>query len=443
MNNEEKQFGIIAIKLGFITKQEFIEVVNQKKIDKDNNSNKHIAKYLFENKKLNREQITNILAIIKENSATNNLTPKENEEENTPSENLTTSDNNSSDNIAIANNDPNYFSTNKFKTSYIKLFILLVIIASSIYYYFIFESKLSPEQSRIKLNALGYKFEDDDFSDIILKKDKIAFDYFIIAKPNVSTLNKGLLIASEKGLISYVEILLKSGANPNFTKSEEENDTPLSIASYNGYAKTVELLLKYKANINYNNGKALQKASEKDIVKIVEFLIKNRANCGYKEAILLNLHTPNKTCLNTLLPESLKYLKNDDYQNIFKKYLEIYFSSEKTLNENLMKFYINNIKTNFLEEALVYSVDNNSFRLCKDLLDYDPNIELVKKEIINSLSRTRNQVLFYSFNLNRFGSPFKYKIGETTGTITEEENEATRAQYTAIEELLQPYLKPE
>ncbi len=106
------------------------------------------------------------------------------------------------------------------------------------------------------------------------------FDYLLQRRARVNTRNKNeetaLSIAAYTGKISYVERLVKAGAEINFY-----GWAPLAYAAYNGHVAIVDYLLKRGAEINAKSGSgstALFYAARFGHIEAVELLLKNKAD---------------------------------------------------------------------------------------------------------------------------------------------------------------------
>ena len=88
--------------------------------------------------------------------------------------------------------------------------------------------------------------------------------------------------AAGGGHLKVVELLLKSGANPNGNSSSMSS--PLEAAAGGGHLKVVELLLKSGANLSRGSElyRALNKAAGGGHLKVVELLLKNGADINIR-----------------------------------------------------------------------------------------------------------------------------------------------------------------
>ena len=97
-----------------------------------------------------------------------------------------------------------------------------------------------------------------------IAKAVLFFAFFVIANACVlgvdnvaKEINKQLIKACVKGDANAAELLLKKGANPNAIDSNSESNC-LMIASFRGHLPVVKVLLKYGADINAEyHGKAI------------------------------------------------------------------------------------------------------------------------------------------------------------------------------------------
>ena len=94
-----------------------------------------------------------------------------------------------------------------------------------------------------------------------------------------------LKLASEKGYLDLVKILLEHGADVNSTTGDYDY-TALMYASKYEHIKIVQILLKHGADVNIQNRNgftALIYASENGFVKIVKMLLEHKADVNIQE----------------------------------------------------------------------------------------------------------------------------------------------------------------
>jgi ankyrin repeat protein len=90
-----------------------------------------------------------------------------------------------------------------------------------------------------------------------------------------------LHVASSRGHIGVVYLLLQHNVNVNAECTSYHNWTPLHFASFNGYAKVAQLLLERGANINARsatNRTPLMFASQRGHLEVVRLLLSNGAD---------------------------------------------------------------------------------------------------------------------------------------------------------------------
>jgi ankyrin repeat protein len=95
---------------------------------------------------------------------------------------------------------------------------------------------------------------------------------------NERHINMAFLIASKKGNLEIVRLLLENGADVHV-----ENDDALRLASQEGHLEMVRLLLEKGVNVNAKYGHALRAASAAGHLEIVKLLIENGAKVNAKE----------------------------------------------------------------------------------------------------------------------------------------------------------------
>ena len=152
--------------------------------------------------------------------------------------------------------------------------------------YTTFNGKLNYFLKNFKNNdeEIDVSFEDEDIEDIFscfkgFKVDHRIIKHLILNIKNESTKSFALLLASKKGHLEIVKLLLDRGALIE-SKDVDYGRTSLMLASRKGHLGIVKLLLDHGALIDardYEGSTALMNASGKGKLETVKFLFEHRA----------------------------------------------------------------------------------------------------------------------------------------------------------------------
>lgn len=191
-----------------------------------------------------------------------------------------------------------------------------------------------------------------------------------------------LILASKKGNIEIVDILLKSGADVDFEFKNKR--TALIFAAENGHKKIVKMLLEAGANLEQkikNGCNALILSVKNGHKEVVELLLEegidiNSTNNRGVTALMVAIKKGNREIAD-LLSKNENYLGNSTELILASSYG--YFS----IVENLLSKseVINSVlKDNFKEEALTYALFNSHLKIVNLLLENGADINLFDAE---------------------------------------------------------------
>ncbi|KAH8795894.1 ankyrin repeat-containing domain protein [Flagelloscypha sp. PMI_526] len=135
----------------------------------------------------------------------------------------------------------------------------------------------------IRGSSLGLRFaaaaNDVEMMKVLLKED--ADTNLIGPGPNIDQAF-ALGLASEKGYLGAVELLLENGADVNIG-----DDCALCSASDNGHPEVMRVLLRHGAYVNINSGSLLISASENGRLEVMRVLLDHGADVNINSGSLL------------------------------------------------------------------------------------------------------------------------------------------------------------
>ena len=244
-----------------------------------------------------------------------------------------------------------------------------------------------------------------------------------------------LKLASEKGYLDLVKILLEHGADVNSTTGDYDY-TALMYASKYEHIKIVQILLKHGADVNIQNRNgftALIYASENGFVKIVKMLLEHKADVNIQEnngeTALTTSISHEKPGTNTIVELLLKNGADVDIQSNsgstalmtasrfgYSTIVKILLEQGADVNEKdnngstaLMTAVINDnvetvkmlldhgadvdIQSNSGSTALIYAADIGGEEIVKMLLDHGADVDIKNnrnKKAIDFTYNTRN-----------------------------------------------------
>jgi len=163
--------------------------------------------------------------------------------------------------------------------------------------------EMSPEQSKIidSIVVLAFLLGQTNIASLFLEP-------LTLKLPLSRRLSEALVLASQKGASDLVELLLKTGVDPN--QPDKYGFRPLYVAAQNGHADVVKLLLSNGSDVNKankNGDTPLYWAAKNGHADVVKLLIAQGANINQANK---DGYTPLNWAVYNGYTDIVKLLKN-------------------------------------------------------------------------------------------------------------------------------------